>query len=177
MFSFLFIQYRDGRGLTFGSKWMALHGKLFLGKPRDKGLGHIRQDLQDNYYYIKEDRFLPRDASALDQWELDSIQLAQYRDLEAPHVAKACSLVGVALVTVLVALTLPFVMLRSGPTDGMVIPAIMGAAAPSSADDKQWVECIELSQDIDAGRKDPDTIPGFQKILANCQRLQQKFAN
>ena len=89
MLKFLFLQYDTNPGLTFASRFMKRVGNLFIGPLSAHGLGYLRRDAQESYFYIKEDRKLPNPGAALEQWEMEGILLAQFRELQAPQVARA----------------------------------------------------------------------------------------
>ena len=43
MFGWLFTQYRKPGRLHFGSKWLNLHGRFFIGNPESFGLSDCRK--------------------------------------------------------------------------------------------------------------------------------------
>jgi hypothetical protein len=86
---FLFLQYDTNPGPTFASRFMKLVGNLFIGSLAAHDFGHLRRDAQASYFYIKEDRQLPPPGAALEQWQIEGILLAQFRELQAPQVARA----------------------------------------------------------------------------------------
>lgn len=102
LFGLLFIQYRDGDKITFASRWMDWHGRLFMGRPEDKGLDWVRDDLRKNFYWDKVDRILPTDGKELREWQEHSMFLAQYRNFEAPVAAKIVSVTSLIVVFALV---------------------------------------------------------------------------
>lgn len=105
---YLFAQYDDRRGPIFASRLMTRLGLLFMGSPDQKGLGHIRQDLKDSYYQTADDRRLPLDPAALEEWQRHSILLSEYRQLEHPEIARASFFAVCAASLVLVAAASPF---------------------------------------------------------------------
>lgn len=99
---FLFDVYKKEHGPRFGSRFMKALGNLFMGTPESKGLGDVRQDLRDTYYWEKTDRVIPVDE--LEEWMEQSVLVNQYRQIETPAAAKATSLVlAVASIALVVA--------------------------------------------------------------------------
>jgi hypothetical protein len=85
----LFAQYDTDNGPRFASRFMKRVGNWCIGSLASHGLGHLRKDLQASYFYKKEDRHLPDGPEALEEWEMQSILVAQFRELQAPQVARA----------------------------------------------------------------------------------------
>ncbi|MFY2764346.1 hypothetical protein [Arenimonas sp. MALMAid1274] len=102
----LFLQYDKNPGPTFASRFMKAVGNIFIGTLADKGLGHLRKDIRETYFYIKEDRQLPPAGPDLEEWELDGILLAQHRDVEAPLVARAVFYILLPTILAIVALAM-----------------------------------------------------------------------
>lgn len=94
----LFLQYKDGRSLAFASKWMNWHGRVFLGRPEEKGLDWVREDLRSSYYWCQADRVLPTEHKALREWQEQSMFVAQFRNFEAKSLARIVSLLSLVLV-------------------------------------------------------------------------------
>ena len=105
---YLFAQYDTRRGPIFASKLMTKMGEIFMGSLEDKGLGHLRQDLKDSYYRTAPDRRLPKGTAALIEWQRQSIQVSEYRQVEHPQIALATTLFLLMSSVVLVAAASPF---------------------------------------------------------------------
>lgn len=100
----IFLQYADGKRLTFGSKFMSWCGRFFIGSLDDNGIEQVRDDLKRSYYYIQSDRIPPtHDKVAMEQWKLESKLLTQYREITRPAIAKGSFFFALALVSILVA--------------------------------------------------------------------------
>lgn len=85
----LFPQYETDNGPRFASRFMKAVGNRFIGSLASHELGHLRKDLQHTYFYSKEDRHLPTTPEALEEWQMQSILVSQFRELQAPQVARA----------------------------------------------------------------------------------------
>lgn len=140
----LFLQYKDGKGLSFASKWMDKHGRMFLGKPQDKGMDWVREDLQRSYYWITADRVLPTEAKALREWEEQSMFVAWFRNFEAAAAAKTVSLASMVLVLALVAM--------GGAIDGTAAAgsAVSGKWGQLFADDADGSDTLAWCRDAQA---------------------------
>lgn len=100
----LFLQYADGKKLTFGSKFMSWCGRFFIGTLDENGIDQVRDDLKRSYFYIQSDRIPPtNDKEAMEQWKLESKLLAQYREITRPAIAKGSFYFALALVGILIA--------------------------------------------------------------------------
>ena len=94
MFGWLFTQYRTPGKLHFGSKWLNLHGRLFIGAPENFGLQDCRQNVLASYYYLRADRKMPvADDADFDAWRMDALRASQVRHASEKHVSKAGFLV------------------------------------------------------------------------------------
>lgn len=167
----LFLQYNTNKGPTYGSRFMKFCGELVLGTPAQKGLGHLRKDLQDTYYYIKEDRHIP--MKAIQPWQIQSILVAQYRDLEAPQVARATFFGLLPVIFLCVALAAPFngslkAAFEAGTAGktGTYISGLFGS-------DEKWTldKCVALGKRLDAGEITREQVPNFEAVKAECQTL------
>lgn len=175
LLKYLFAQYDTRTGPTFASRFMTVCGNLILGTPEKKGFGHLRKDLQGSYYRIKEDRQLPNDKASLQQWQIESIFLEQYRGLEAPQVAKATffGLLPIVLVCVLAASVFNGSMKASvksataGPTSW-----IAGLFKSDGAEESiTFAECKTMVQELMTGETTQDKIPNYKAKEAECIRL------
>lgn len=103
----LFTQYKKNNKLLLGSWWLNLHGRLFLGNPKDMGHGFDLVDPANlkTYYYIPINRHAPIDKSHRLKWRQDNLRLTMLREAERPRCAKAVSL---ALLSILPVLLLAF---------------------------------------------------------------------
>ncbi len=101
----IFLQYADGKKLTFGSKFMSWCGRFFIGSLDDNGIEQVRDDLKRSYYYIQSDRIPPtNDKVGMEQWKLESKLLTQYREITRPAIAKGSFFFALVLVSILVAI-------------------------------------------------------------------------
>lgn len=103
MLKYFFVAYRESTGPRWGSRFMKAVGTLFLGSPEKKGLGHLREDIQEQFYYCKEDRILPP-PEQLEEWRNNAILANEYRQEELPACAKAVFRVNGALSVLVVCL-------------------------------------------------------------------------
>ena len=106
MLKYFFVAYREVSGPRWGSRFMKAVGILFLGSPEKKGLGHLRDDIQEQFYFCKEDRILPP-PEELEEYRMHAILANEYRQEELLACSKAVFRVNGALsilVVVLVAL-------------------------------------------------------------------------
>lgn len=86
----LFPAYRTNpNAKDFGSHFMNLLGRVFMGSPQSKGLGGVMPALRDTYYYCKHDRLIPKGKEAEDKWLKGSILLSEYRQVEHREISKA----------------------------------------------------------------------------------------
>lgn len=65
--------------IHFGSKFLALHGRLliaspteFLGKRKD-----MKGSVAQSFYYLQQDRYLPTDKKSAEVWEQDQLLATQ----------------------------------------------------------------------------------------------------
>ncbi|WP_175402459.1 hypothetical protein [Xanthomonas graminis] len=94
MFGWLFTQYRTPGKLHFGSKWLNLHGRMFIGNPENFGLQDCRNNVLTSYYYLRADRKMPvSDDGEFDAWRMDALRASQVRHASEKHVSKAGFLV------------------------------------------------------------------------------------
>ena len=92
IFDKLFNQYKRGDSNLFGSLWLNIHGRLFIGNPRDNDLEHVHPELQRTYYYLKENRFSqPGDRLEFRQ---QGMLLSVTREAERPRMAKAAAILA-----------------------------------------------------------------------------------
>ncbi|MBL8264185.1 MAG: hypothetical protein KF800_00240 [Lysobacter sp.] len=140
LFGWLFAQYRDSRRLLFGSRWMNLHGRLFLGPPETLGLAEdlIGENVRRTYFYLPTDRHPPTDERAFKKWQKDQLYATQTREASQPHVALGASLIGVALCT---CMTLAAAQLSNG-TPPIPLFAGGGSAAVAKPDQKQCEQAV-----------------------------------
>lgn len=65
--------------IHFGSKFLALHGRLLIASPTEF-LGK-RKDMEgsvaQSFYYLEQDRYLPNDKKKSDEWEQDQLLATQ----------------------------------------------------------------------------------------------------
>jgi hypothetical protein len=166
---YLFTQYDNRMGPTFGSRVLKLLGTTFMGSPASKGLGHVREDLQKSYYYIKEDRILPQGDAALEEWQMQSILVNQYREVEAPSVARTATAVGLLVATLCVALAIPAQKanhwLKSGGSE-----STKDAGADENLSPTTYEGCVALQEKVNAGLSTSD-IPNFSAVQKRCQEL------
>lgn len=101
LLKYFFIAYRDASGPRWGSRFMKAVGTVFLGSPEKKGLGHLREDIQEQFYYCKEDRVLPP-PEELQEWRNNAILANEYRQEELPACARAVFRVNAFLAVVVV---------------------------------------------------------------------------
>lgn len=98
MLAWLFTQYRTPGQLHFGSKWLNLHGRLFLGSPESYGMGHLSELVRRTYYYLRADRVPPvEDGDAYTAWTKDRLYASQVQQVSERWVAKASFVVGSVL--------------------------------------------------------------------------------
>ncbi len=94
MFGWLFTQYRKPGKLHFGSKWLNLHGRFFIGNPERFGLSDCRENVLTSYYYLRADRKMPvANDEDFDAWRMDGLRASQVRHASEKHVSKAGFLV------------------------------------------------------------------------------------
>lgn len=139
LFGWLFVQYRDSRRLLFGSRWMNLHGRLFLGPPETLGLAEdlIGENVRRTYFYLPTDRHPPTDEKAFKKWQKDQLYATQTREASQSHIAMGASLIGVALCT---CMTLAAAQLsKSTPVS---LFAGGGSAAVAKPDQKQCQQAV-----------------------------------
>lgn len=106
IFDQLFKQYRK-RKLSFGSRWLHLHGKLFLGEPSRLGLerDEVGAGVYDSYYYIPSDRVpVCSTPESRKQWQLGQLNATQVRVASQPHISKGVSLALLTFTLLCVAL-------------------------------------------------------------------------
>lgn len=105
MFKWLFTQYREPGKLHFGSKWLNLHGRLFLGSPESLGMGHLSEGVRRTFYYLRADRRPPvRDDAAYEAWTKDRLYASKVEQVAERWVAKAGFLACAPLCLVLAVL-------------------------------------------------------------------------
>ena len=105
MFKWLFTQYREPGKLHFGSKWLNLHGRLFLGSPESFGMGHLSEGVRRTFYYLRADRRPPvRDDAAYDAWTKDRLYASKVEQVAERWGAKAGFLACAPLCLVLAVL-------------------------------------------------------------------------
>jgi len=98
MLASLFTQYRKPGQLRFGSKWLNLHGRLFLGSPESYGMGHLSEGVRRAHYYLRADRVPPvEDADAYTNWTKDRLYASQVQQVSERWISKASFLVGAIL--------------------------------------------------------------------------------
>jgi len=142
LFGWLFVQYRDSRRLLFGSRWMNLHGRLFLGPPETLGLAEdlIGENVRRTYFYLPTDRHPPTDEKAFKKWQKDQLYATQTREASQPHIAMGASFIGIALC---MGMTLAAAQLSKGP------PAISmfagGSAITAAKPDQKLCEQAVLA--------------------------------
>lgn len=130
MLAWLFTQYRTAGDLRFGSKWLSLHGRLFLGSPESYGMGHLSEQVRRSYYYLRADRVPPvDDANAYTNWTKDRLYASQVQQVSERWVAKASFVVGASLC---VALCVGGWLVRKAeapppPAFAIVTPAVVAA--------------------------------------------------
>lgn len=172
---YLFLQYDKRKGPSFSSRFMKALGTAFMGSPADKGLGHLRQDLQNTYYYIQADRKLPKGDAALKQWQMQSIQVSEYRQVEAPQVALATAMCVFALCAVCVALASPFngsLKRTVGLGEGGALSRWADRTFSDESPDVMTYEaCLAIDDRISKGEITAAEIPDFQGKRRQCQQL------
>lgn len=87
----LFTQFSRKAGLSLASKWMHIHGRMFIGKFNE--LGPLHPDVIKTYYYSHLDRIptVPRDVMK-SEWR-DDCKLADiYRRNQRRYVALVSAL-------------------------------------------------------------------------------------
>ena len=90
MFAWLFTQYRKPGKLHFGSKWLNLHGRVFIGSPESFGLSDCRENVLKSFYYLRADRKPPvGDTGEYDAWKMDALRASQVRHASEKHISKA----------------------------------------------------------------------------------------
>lgn len=136
----LFPAYRDARNAKeFGSRFMNLLGRVFMGSPESKGLGHVMPALRDTYYYCKHDRLIP--PGEVEQWFKDSILVSEYRQLEHREISKATRL-AVSLYAVLAVVLVAMLPGTSSTSTGGALPNLTGGAnAQTTAENLTQREC------------------------------------
>lgn len=176
---YLFAQYNTSRGPTFGSKFMKACGELVMGTPEQKGLGHLRKDLQESYYYIKEDRHLP--IKSLMAWEIQSILVAQYREVEAPQVSRATFLFLLPLIFLCVALASPFNGTLQASVKSSYEGSFLSRFTSSEVEGTETAtgsmtmdKCLALQRRLEAKEIDRADIPNFGALQAECTALSRK---
>lgn len=184
---YMFHQYNNRTGPTFGSRFMKACGQLVLGKPEAKGFEHLRKDLQDTYYYIKEDRHLPTEVKALQQWEIQSLFLAQFREVEAPLVSKATFLfllplvflcvLGAASISATQASYDKATSKSPGKSEVTEAPGLANASAVEAKRALTIEDCYAMSQQIETGLTTIETIPDYTAKKKECTRLQNLTEN
>ena len=66
--------------LHFGSKWLNLHGRFFIGNPERFGLSDCRENVLTSYYYLRADRKMPvANDEDFDAWRMDALRASQVR--------------------------------------------------------------------------------------------------
>lgn len=164
----LFHQYDTGQPKPcFASRLMKALGNRLMGTPAEKGLGHIMDELQNNYYYTQADRRLPREKKKLQQWQMDSIQVSEYRQVEAPQIALATSIAVFAGSFVLVAAASLF----NGSLKETVGLGEGGALTNLFSDDDLAItydDCVKLEARMVAEKLTPDQIPNFAHKRQQC---------
>lgn len=70
---------RAKKKIHFGSKFLALHGRLLIASPTEF-LGK-RKDMEgsvaQSFYYLEQDRYLPFDKKKSEEWEQDQLLATQ----------------------------------------------------------------------------------------------------
>ncbi len=90
MFGWLFVQYREKGKLHFGSKWLNLLGRTFIGSPESFGLQDCRENVLKSFYYLRADRKMPvADDGEHEAWKTDSLRASQVRHASEKYVSKA----------------------------------------------------------------------------------------
>lgn len=161
----LFKQYRK-RKLSFASRWLNLHGKLFLGEPSKLGLERevVGPGVYDSYYYIPSDRVpvCPTPESR-NQWQLGQLNATQVRESSQPHISKGVSIA-------LFAFTLGCVALASAISsdDASNSPAIQPSAEEQKASNSNPLSALAglLGNGKKVKRK-----ATLDLSLADCQQL------
>ncbi len=99
IFDRLFLQYRKDDKPWFGSRWMNLHGRLFIGDPKELGLEDVDKNLLRTYYYDKVDRYThPKDTI---EFRRNNNKLTATREAERPRVAFGASMGALMMVLAL----------------------------------------------------------------------------
>lgn len=140
LFGWLFVQYRDSRKLLFGSRWMNLHGRLFLGPPETLGLVEdlIGENVRRTYFYLPTDRHPPTDEKAFKKWQKDQLYATQTREASQPHIAMGASFIGIALCT---GITLAAAQLSTGMPP-ISLFAGSGTATAAKPEQKQCQQAV-----------------------------------
>lgn len=131
MFAWLFTQYRKPGKLHFGSKWLNLHGRLFIGSPERFGLQDCRDNVLTSYYYLRADRKIPvTDDGEFDAWKLDALRASQVRHASEKHVSKAGFIVTSTACLMLCAAAMIVQRVKA------TVPVSIGSLTPSQCQEK-----------------------------------------
>lgn len=92
---------KSKKKIHFGSKFLALHGRLLIASPTEF-LG-IRKNMEgsvaQSFYYLQQDRYLPTDKKSAEVWEQDQLLATQV-------VEEFRSVVGIRAVVLVLLLSL-----------------------------------------------------------------------
>lgn len=160
MLKYFFVAYRESTGPRWGSRFMKAVGTLFLGSPEKKGLGHLREDIQEQFYYCKEDRILPP-PEQLEEWRNHAILANEYRQEELPACAKAVYRVNGAL-SILVVCLAAAIGTTSSTSESeasaqSMVGGLLGSAVPAAtAPSPRWRQPIFTPKAASAASNDPE---------------------
>lgn len=174
----LFLRYRPTDKPYFGSRFMHFLGTTFMGTPKSKGLGDLRQDLQDTYYYLKVDRLIPNDEADQKEWRIHSIKAQIYRELEHMELAKAIwmTLSVAALVLVFGVSFLPSNFSwtsEDGPSASSPRKATESVVEATDEITVDAATCESLGVNYQSGRLTTYQRNNFEALAAACNELPQ----
>lgn len=165
IFDQLFKQYRK-RKLSFGSRWLHQHGKLFLGEPSKLGLDReeVGPGVYDSYYYIPSDRVpvCPTPESR-NQWQLGQLNATQVREASQRYISKGVSIAVFAFALGCVELA----SLVSDETDSSA-PTLLSSAELQKGTEPSIIS--KLAGWV-GGRKTEEKKAALELSLAECQQL------
>lgn len=154
MLGWLFVSYRQPGSLTWASRWMHKHGRLFIGDPASVFQARgIHPELIKSYYFTKDDRHIGA-AKDLTKWRFDSMFVNAYRRYEERYVALGATFVSMALCALILASVLPVYAYKEG------LSAVSGFG------------CAGYIKDINAGEIAIEDVD--QDRLAKCLDKQKK---
>ncbi|MCF7220978.1 hypothetical protein [Marilutibacter chinensis] len=165
IFDQLFKQYRK-RKLSFGSRWLHLHGKLFLGEPSKLGLerDEVGAGVYDSYYYIPSDRVpVCSTPESRKQWQLGQLNATQIRVASQPHISKGVSLALLTFTLACVALASAISNKSESSEAALLSPAESQKVTASSL-------ISTLTGLVSGAKKEKEKAP-LELSLTQCQQL------